>query len=44
MATETEFKAVMEFLSKVYGEELDLGRLCAYDLLLAHFPGDVLFS
>jgi hypothetical protein len=42
MATETEFKAVMEFLSKVYGEEIDVGRLYAYDLMLAHFPGDVL--
>ena len=42
MATEAEFKAVMEFLSKVYSEEIDLGRLRAYDLMLAHFPGDVL--
>jgi hypothetical protein len=42
MATETEFKAVMEFLSKIYGEEIDVGRLRAYDLMLAHFPGEVL--
>ena len=42
MACETEFKAVMEFLSTVYGEEIDTARLQAYDLLLAHFPGEVL--
>ena len=42
MACETEFKAVMEFLSTVYGEEIDTARLQAYDLMLAHFPGEVL--
>ena len=42
MACETEFNAIMEFLSTVYGEEIDTARLQAYDLLLAHFPGEVL--